>query len=104
MAEIYDGMSILTVHWLEALGFCPPGAVGSFIEGGENIGLEGSLPLNTGGGQLSAGRLHGLGHLHEACTQLWGRGGARQVPNQPDVAAVSMGAYGLGCALLVRED
>ncbi|MFF3036689.1 thiolase family protein [Arthrobacter citreus] len=104
VAEIYDGMSILTVHWLEALGFCPPGAVGPFIEGGENIGLEGSLPLNTGGGQLSAGRLHGLGHLHEACTQLWGRGGARQVPNQPDVAAVSMGAYGLGCALLVRED
>ncbi|MEB7448188.1 thiolase family protein [Arthrobacter koreensis] len=104
VAEIYDGMSILTVHWLEALGFCAPGAVGAFIEGGENIGLKGRLPLNTGGGQLSAGRLHGLGHLHEACTQLWGRGGARQVPNEPDIAAVSMGAYGLGCALLVRED
>lgn len=104
VAEIYDGMSILTVHWLEALGFCEKGGVGRFIEGGENIGLNGVLPLNTGGGQLSAGRLHGLGHLHEACMQLWGRGGARQVKNDPDVATISMGAYGLGCAILVRED
>lgn len=104
VAQIYDGMSILTVHWLEALGFCRKGRVGDFIDGGQNISLTGSLPLNTGGGQLSAGRLHGLGHLYEACTQLWGRGGDRQVHNNPDIAAVSMGAYGLGCALLVRED
>ncbi|WP_016694112.1 thiolase family protein [Rhodococcus rhodochrous] len=104
VAQIYDGMSILTVHWLEALGFCDKGEVGAFVEGGTNIGLDGALPMNTGGGQLSAGRLHGLGHLHEACVQLWGRGGARQVDREPDVAAVSMGAYGLGCALLVREN
>lgn len=104
IAQIYDGMSILTVHWLEALGFCEKGRVGEFVAGGTTIGLDGELPMNTGGGQLSAGRLHGLGHLHEACVQLWGRGKARQVGHEPDVAAVSMGAYGLGCALLVRED
>lgn len=104
VAQIYDGMSILTLHWLEALGFAAKGRAGEFLEGGERVGLEGELPMNTGGGQLSGGRLHGLGHLYEACIQLWGRGGERQVQGSPDVAAVSMGAYGHGCAILVREE
>jgi hypothetical protein len=34
---------------------------------------------SRGGGQLSAGPLHAYGQLHEACVQLWGRGGERQV-------------------------
>ena len=40
---------------------------------------------------------------HEACTQLWERGGDRQVAGQPKVALVSNGAYGLGCLLLRRD-
>lgn len=34
----------------------------------------GELPLNTHAGQLSAGRLHGFGFLHEAVIQLRGDG------------------------------
>ncbi len=48
------------------------------VEGGARIARDGALPINTNGGQLSGGRTHGLGYGHEACTPLWGRGGARQ--------------------------
>jgi acetyl-CoA acetyltransferase len=103
IAELYDGFSFLTIVWLEALGFCPKGEGGRFIEGGKRIALDGELPLNTNGGQLSAGRLHGYGFLHEACIQLRGEAGARQVARQPQVAAVGVGGGPLGgCVLLTR--
>lgn len=102
-AQLYDGFSILTLIWLEALGLCPPGEGGRFIEGGTRIAREGALPLNTNGGQLSGGRTHGLGYVHEACTQLWGRGGERQIrPHQVAVAAAGGGPLG-GSLLLVKE-
>ena len=103
VAEIYDGFSFLTLSWLEALGFCPVGEGGSFIEGGQRIARDGELPLNTHGGQLSAGRLHGYGFLHEACAQLWGEGGERQVAGDPRVAiAAAGGGNTCGCMLLSR--
>ena len=103
VAELYDGFSILTMVWLEELGLCPRGESGPFVEGGRRIALDGEIPLNTSGGQLSAGRLHGFGMMHEACVQLRGEGGARQVPAQPEVAAVAAGGGPIaGCMLLTR--
>jgi acetyl-CoA acetyltransferase len=104
VAELYDGFSFLVLVWLEALGFCKAGGGGRFVEDGRRIALDGELPLNTGGGQLSGGRLHGFGHLHEACVQLWGRGGDRQAakPVRTAVAAAGGGPLG-GCLLLVRD-
>jgi acetyl-CoA acetyltransferase len=103
VAEIYDGFSFLTLAWLEALGFCGLGESGAFVQSGARIALDGQLPLNTGGGQLSAGRLNGYGLLHEACIQLRREGGARQVQRDPEVALVAAGGgpYG-GCVLLTR--
>ena len=103
VAELYDGFSFISLAWLEALGFCEKGEGGPFIEGGERIALEGEIPLNTHGGQLSAGRLHGFGFLHEACVQLWGEGGERQVPGVPEVAVAAAGGGPLaGCMLISR--
>jgi acetyl-CoA acetyltransferase len=103
VAELYDGFSFLSLLWLEALGFCGRGEAAAFVEGGHRIALDGALPLATGGGQLSSGRLHGLGHVLEAVTQLRGLGGARQVPGNPEVAAVSMGGGPIASAgLFVR--
>jgi acetyl-CoA acetyltransferase len=103
VAELYDGFSILTMVWLEELGFCAKGESGPFVEGGTRIALDGAVPLNTSGGQLSAGRLHGFGMLHEACVQLRGEGGARQVSAPPEVAAVAAGGGPIaGCMLLTR--
>jgi acetyl-CoA acetyltransferase len=103
IAQLYDGFSILTLIWLEALGLCGKGEAGPFVAGGRRIARTGELPLNTGGGQLSAGRLHGFGHLHEACVQLRDVGGDRQVPNDPEVAVVAAGGGYLGGALLLTR-
>jgi len=103
VAGLYDGFTFLTLLWLEGLGFCGRGEAGAFLEGGHRIALDGELPLATGGGQLSAGRLHGLGHMHEVVTQLRGQGGARQVPGSPRVGVVSNGGGPIAsAALLVR--
>jgi acetyl-CoA acetyltransferase len=104
VAELYDGFSFLAMTWLEALGFCGKGESGPFIEGGGRIALDGELPLNTNGGQLSAGRLHGFGFLHEACLQLRGEAGDRQVGGGVEVAAVANGGGPIaGAVLLTRE-
>jgi acetyl-CoA acetyltransferase len=101
LAELYDGFTFLTFAWLEALGICGPGESGPFIEGGKRIDLDGDLPLNTYGGQLSAGRMHGYWVLHEACLQLRGAAGERQAPKRPEVAVVSNGGGPIaGCMLL----
>lgn len=101
VAQIYDGFSILTLLWMESLGLCKRGEAARFVERGGRIGLDGELPLNTSGGQLSAGRFHGYGHTYEACLQLWGKGGARQVKDAR-VCLVANGGYGYGALLLKR--
>ncbi len=104
LANLYDGFSFITLSWLEALGFCGKGESGPFVEGGKRIALDGEIPVNTGGGQLSGGRLHGYGLLHESCLQLWGEGGERQVPGEPRVAVAAAGGGPLaGCLLLTRS-
>jgi acetyl-CoA acetyltransferase len=104
VAECYDGFSFIAKAWLEALGFCGKGESGPFIDGGARIALDGEIPLNTHGGQLSAGRLHGYGFLHEACVQLWGEGGERQVPGSPEVGVAAAGGGPLGgCLLITRQ-
>ncbi|HEX4865287.1 MAG TPA: thiolase family protein, partial [Acidimicrobiales bacterium] len=103
IAELYDGFSILAVRWLEALGLCPRNETGPFVEGGKRIALDGELPLNTNGGQLSAGRLHGFGGIYEACVQLRGAAGDHQVYPRPGVAVVSSGAESFTSCLLLTS-
>ncbi|EHJ62643.1 diterpenoid dioxygenase [Novosphingobium pentaromativorans US6-1] len=101
MAELYDGFSIISILWLEALGLCEPLGAARFIEGGERIALTGELPFNTGGGQLSGGRLHGYGNMYQACLQLSGGAGERQIRNKPEVAVVSSGVGTFASSLLL---
>lgn len=103
-AQLYDGFSILTLLWIEALGFCGRGEGGPFVAGGGRIARDGELPLNTSGGQLSEGRSHGFGFVHEACLQLRGAAGDRQIARTPSVAAVANGGGPLGSCLLLRTD
>ncbi|WP_343602834.1 thiolase family protein [Mycobacterium sp.] len=101
VAELYDGFTFLTLAWLEALRICGDGEAGPFVEGAERIARDGALPLNTYGGQLSAGRMHGYWVLHEACLQLRGAAGERQVSPRPEVAVVAAGGGPIaGCMVL----
>jgi acetyl-CoA acetyltransferase len=103
-AQLYDGFSFLTITWLEAFGFFPKGEAGPWLEAGEaRIGLGGELPLNTNGGQLSGGRLHGYGYLYEACAQLRGEATGRQVAGA-EVAVVGVGGGPLGGCLLLTKN
>ena len=101
VAQLYDGFTFLTIAWLEALGICGDGEAGPFVDGGVRIARDGTLPLNTYGGQLSAGRMHGYWALHEGCLQLRGEAGERQVAQRPEVGVVSVGGGPVaGCMLL----
>jgi acetyl-CoA acetyltransferase len=102
VAELYDGFTFNAVCWLEALGFCGIGEAADFVEGGKAIALDGRLPLNTHGGQLSAGRTHGFGFLQEAILQLRGEAAGRQVTDAR-VAVVSTGGGTPGGAILLRR-
>ena len=102
--QLYDGFAFLPINWLEGLGFCERGEGHRFIEGGKRIALDGELPMNTHGGQLGAGRLHGFGFAHEAVTQLRGLGGARQITGDPKVAVATSGGGPMAAALLLARD
>jgi acetyl-CoA acetyltransferase/uncharacterized OB-fold protein len=103
VALLYDGFTFNCLSWIEALGFCGIGEAKDFLDGGHNIALDGILPLNTHGGQLSHGRTHGMGLIHEAVTQLRGDGGERQVKDA-QVAAVSSGGLTPAGAMLLTVD
>jgi acetyl-CoA acetyltransferase len=98
--QVYDGFSFIALCWLEALGFCGHGEGGPWLADGRPTARHATLPLNTHGGQLSAGRLHGYGFLHEACVQLWGEGGERQV-GTPEVAVAAAGGGPLASSVLL---
>ena len=103
VALLYDGFTFNAVSWLESLGFCEPGGARDFIDEGRGIALDGGrLPLNPHGGQLSAGRLHGFGHVREAMLQLRGEAAGRQVPDAR-TAVVTTGGGAPGGALLLRR-
>lgn len=99
---LYDGFSIFVPMWLEALGFCEHGEAKDFIAEG-NIGPGGRFPTNTGGGQLSGGRLHGFSLLHETCLQLWGDAGERQI-DSAKTAVCGMGGGFIAGAMLLNRD
>ncbi|MDP9167905.1 MAG: OB-fold domain-containing protein [Actinomycetota bacterium] len=103
VAQLYDGFSFNCLSWLEALGFCGIGEAKDFLDGGTNIARDGVLPLNTHGGQLSHGRTHGMGLIHEAVSQLRGEAGERQVPNAR-VAVASSGGLTPSGVMLLRTD
>lgn len=90
-AHLYDGFSVITMQWLEALGICEPGGAGAFVEAG-GTRLDGRCPTNTDGGAINMGRRHGANFCIEAVRQLRGQCGDRQRPG----AEVSVWANAVG--------
>ena len=103
VALLYDGFTFNVLSWIEALGFCGIGEGWGFVEGGRRIARDGELPLNPHGGQLSAGRSNGYGHLREAVLQLRDSAGPRQVPGAEVAVVTSGGGIPGGCMLLKAD-
>jgi acetyl-CoA acetyltransferase len=69
VALIYENFSPIVFMALEGHGFCGPGEAKGFIQDG-HIGLKGSLPVNTHGGLLGEGYIHGVNNLLEGARQI----------------------------------
>lgn len=104
IAELYDAFTFLVPLQLEDYGLVPAGEVGPFILDGET-GPDGRLPVNTHGGHLSEGYVHGLNHVAEAVTQLRGSAEDRQVPSAAVALVSSQPGYvgGATSALILRR-
>jgi acetyl-CoA acetyltransferase/uncharacterized OB-fold protein len=103
VALLYDGFTFNAVSWLEALGFCGLGEATDWLDKGRRIALDGDLPVNPHGGQLSEGRTHGFGFIYEAVAQLRHDAGDRQVANAQTAVVTSGGGTPSGVLLLRRD-
>lgn len=98
MFHPYDDFTIAVLLQLEDLGFCAKGRGSDFILS-TDLSHKGTLPLNTGGGQISAGQpgLAGGGvNLVEAVRQLCGEGGQRQVADARNALVTGIGVIPYG--------
>lgn len=96
-AQFYDATSFMVLSDLETYGIARPG------EGWRHVlehgtGLDAPLPVNTHGGHLSEGYIHGLNHITEAVRQL--RGTASNQVRNAEVAL--LGCNGASSAVLAR--
>jgi len=99
VAQLYDCFSITVLLQLEDWGFCKKGEGGPFAESGA-IDLGGSIPINTGGGHLSEGYIHGMNHIVEGVRQVRGTS-SNQVPCA-ETCLVTSTALPPGSALILR--
>jgi acetyl-CoA acetyltransferase/uncharacterized OB-fold protein len=104
LALVYDGFTFNAISWIEALGFCGFGEAYDWLDGGRRIALDGELPVNPHGGQLSEGRTHGFGFVYEAMQQLRHDAGERQVRGARTAVVTSGGGTPSGVLLLQRKD
>lgn len=98
MFQPYDDFTIAVQMQLEQLGFCPVGAGARFVLD-TDMAFSGTLPLNTGGGQISAGQpglAGGAMNLVEGVRQLFGDGGARQVADARNALITGIGVIPYG--------
>lgn len=88
LAELYDCFTYNVLSQIEGYGFAEAGAVPDMLRNGAFDRSIGQLPLNTHGGLLSEGYIHGMNHVYEAVLQIRGDAGHRQVEHH-DVALVT---------------
>lgn len=100
VAQLYDCFTITVLMQLEDWGFCDKGDGGPFAASGA-IGLGGGLPINTGGGHLSEGYIHGMNHVVEGVRQM--RGTSSNQVEGAEVCLVTCTPLPPGSALVLRS-
>jgi acetyl-CoA acetyltransferase len=99
VAQLYDCFSITVLLQLEDWGFCPKGDGGAFVAAG-NIELGGTIPINTGGGHMSEGYIHGMNHVVEGVRQM--RGTSTNQVARAETCLVTSTALPPGGAIVLR--
>jgi len=89
VAMVYDHLTPMVLMGLEDFQLVPKGESGPFVADG-NIRLDGSMPVNTHGGNLAEVYLHGMTHVFEATRQL--RGTSSNQVADAEVALVVAGS------------
>ncbi|WP_345573736.1 thiolase C-terminal domain-containing protein [Nonomuraea rosea] len=104
VAELYDCFTYSVIVQLEDYGFCAKGEGGPYVASGATS-LGGALPVNTHGGFLSEGYVHGMNHIAEAVSQLRGDAGDRQAPGAEVALSTAQPGYILPAtsALILRR-
>ncbi|MGX7681288.1 thiolase family protein [Jatrophihabitans sp. DSM 45814] len=97
--QFYDGFVYFPWLWMEAFGIAKRGQAASLMTEGET-GPQGRRPLNTSGGSLGMGRIHGGAQVIEAVRQLQGACGSRQIATLGPAVATS-GSPLSGCGALI---
>jgi acetyl-CoA acetyltransferase len=92
ICELYDCYTYTVLVTLEDYGFCRKGEGGTFVSDGK-LGPGGTLPTNTGGGQLSAYYMWGFTPLSEAVVQARGQAGERQVQKNDLILVSGNGGF-----------
>lgn len=100
VAQFYDCFTITVLLQLEDYGFCEKGEGGQFAASGA-IDKGGTLPINTSGGHLSEGYLHGMNHIAEGVRQIRGTS-TSQVPGA-EVCLVTSGLPVTTSGLILRR-
>jgi acetyl-CoA acetyltransferase len=87
-AELYDCFTYTLLAQIEGYGLAEPGGVPDMLRDGVFARATGAMPINTNGGLLSEGYLHGFNHVYEAVEQIRGEAAHRQV-DRHDLALVA---------------
>ena len=100
VAQIYDCFTISVLLALEGYGLCGRGESGPFAASGA-IASSGSMPINTDGGNMSGGYVHGLNHVVEGVRQM--RGTSDVQISGAETCLVTSGPIGISSALVLRS-
>lgn len=98
MFHPYDDFLIAEAMQLEQIGWCGRGEGSHFLME-TDVSYRGTLPINTGGGQISAGQIglaSGMTNLVEAVRQMRGEAGARQVRDPANALVTGIGVIAYG--------
>lgn len=101
MVQLYDDYPVMCFVQLEGMGFAQKGQAARLFKENDCT-VRGAFPVNTGGGQLSAGQCGASGGMigvTEAIFQLHGQAGERQVPDARRAVVSGYGAVSYGRGL-----
>jgi acetyl-CoA acetyltransferase len=105
----YDGFTIITARWFEAIGYCGDGeALGFFLDNWDKatarLQINGRVLVNTHGGSLSDGGTQGSGHFREAMLQLRREAVGRQSPGAKTALLTPGGFFFNSGGVILRTD